>query len=277
MLAFAGNSLLARLALIDGGAGAWTFSVIRLLSGALVLALLVRLDLKGAGSWAGAISLLIYMVGFSYAYLELGAGLGALILFATVQFTMIGWALRSGEILSWAQWAGLSVAGAALLWLLSPNIDGAMGLATLAMIAAGMGWGAYSLIGRGVSAPTRDTAGNFVRASGIALLLSPLIIVTSPEPSPSQTALLAAFASGIITSGLGYSIWYAALPGLGRAQAGIMQLSVPALAAIGGILLLNEVLTLRLGLSTLIILIGVGVATLRPAARAPLSSSKPSR
>ena len=272
MLAFAGNSLLARYALLGDQAGAWTFSLIRLISGAAVLALIVRLDLRSAGSWSGGLSLLIYMAGFSYAYLELGAGLGALILFATVQFTMIGWALRSGERLGLLQWSGLLLAFGALIWLLSPNLDGALGVATLAMIAAGMGWGAYSLIGRGAQQPTRDTAGNFLRASLIALVLSPLVLFASPEPAPSQSALIAALVSGVVTSGLGYSIWYAAWPGFSRAQAGIMQLSVPAIAAIGGVLLLGEALTLQLALSTAIILAGVGVATLSTAPRKTLSS-----
>lgn len=275
MLAFTGNSLLARYALLGDQAGAWTFSLIRLVSGAVVLAMIVRLNVGSAGSWSGAISLLVYMAGFSYAYLELGAGLGALILFAMVQFTMIGWALRSGERLGIVQWGGLALAFGALVWLLSPNTEGALGIATLAMVAAGMGWGVYSLIGRGAFEPIRDTAGNFVRASLIALILSPLVLFASPEPAPSQGAVIAALTSGVVTSGLGYSIWYAALPGFSRAQAGIMQLSVPAIAALGGVLLLGEVLTLQLAVSTVIILTGVAICTLmKPPSKAVSSSEK---
>ena len=262
MLAFAANSILARLALLDDEAGAWTFSLIRLTSGAVVLAFLTRFSLRGAGSWRGAISLLIYVVGFSYAYLQLGAGLGALILFATVQFTMLGWALRSGERLHALQWAGFIIAFIALIWLLSPSSSGATGLAILAMIAAGIGWGAYSLIGRGATQPIMDTAGNFIRASVIAVLLSPLVVLIAPEPAPTKTVIWAALASGVITSGLGYAIWYAALPQLTRARAGIMQLTVPALAALGGVIFLAEPLTTRLAVSTLVILSGVGLATL---------------
>ncbi len=264
MIAFAANSVLARFALVDGASGAWSFTLIRLISGALALALLVRLKVKGTGSWKGAVSLLIYVAGFSYAYLALGAGFGALVLFAVVQFTMVGWALKSGERLSALQWAGLIAAFGALVWLLSPSLSApSSGFAILAMMAAGMGWGAYSLIGRSSKAPTRDTAGNFLRASLIALLLTPLIFFALPEARPGNTAIAAALASGIITSGVGYAIWYGVLPALGRAQAGILQLTVPAIAALGGVLFLSEPLTLRLALSAAIILGGVGLATLR--------------
>ncbi len=264
MIAFAANSVLARFALVDGASGAWSFTLIRLLSGALSLALLVRLKVKSTGSWKGAASLLIYVAGFSYAYLALGAGFGALVLFAVVQFTMVGWALKSSERLSALQWAGLIAAFGALVWLLSPSLSApSSGFAILAMMAAGMGWGAYSLIGRSSKAPTRDTAGNFLRASLIALLLTPIVFVTQPESMPGNTAIAAALASGIITSGIGYAIWYGVLPALGRAQAGILQLTVPAIAALGGVLFLSEPLTLRLALSAAIILTGVGLATLR--------------
>lgn len=264
MIAFAANSVLARFALVDGASGAWSFTLIRLISGALALALLVRLKVKGTGSWKGAASLLVYVAGFSYAYLALGAGFGALVLFAVVQFTMVGWALKSGERLSALRWAGLTAAFGALVWLLSPSLNTpSSGFAILAMMAAGMGWGAYSLIGRSSKAPTRDTAGNFLRASLIALLLTPLVFVTQPEALPGNTAIAAALASGIITSGIGYAIWYGVLPTLGRAQAGILQLTVPAIAALGGVLFLSEPLTLRLALSAAIILTGVGLATLR--------------
>ena len=264
MLAFAANSVLARYALVDGEAGAWTFTLIRLTSGALALAVLTRFSRLGAGSWRGAISLLVYVAGFSFAYLQLDAGLGALVLFAMVQFTMLGWALRSGERLTLLQWVGLIIAFCALIWLLSPSSSGAEGIAISAMMAAGIAWGAYSLIGRGATNPTQDTAGNFLRASLIALLLSPMIIFLAPEPAPSQTAISAALASGVITSGIGYAIWYSALPHLSRARAGIMQLSVPAIAALGGVIFLAEPLTTRLGLSTLAVLVGVGLATLAP-------------
>ena len=262
MLAFAANSILARMALVDGESGAWTFTLIRLTSGALALAILTRFSLRKAGNWRGAISLLIYVAGFSFAYLQLDAGLGALVLFATVQFTMLGWALRSGERLTLFQWSGFATALCALIWLLSPSSNGVQGMAAIAMIAAGIGWGSYSLIGRGAEHPTKETAGNFVRASLIALILSPFIFQFAPESAPSNTAIIAALASGILTSGMGYAIWYAALPQLSRIRAGIMQLTVPAIAALGGVIFLAEAMTTRLALSTLVILIGVGMATL---------------
>ena len=259
MLAFAANSLLARLALAEDGAGAWGFSLIRILSGALVLALLVRRHLAGAGSWQGAVSLLVYVAGFSFAYLALDAGLGALVLFASVQLTMIGWALVRGDRLGVLQWSGLALASAALVWLLSPGGAAPPPLAVAAMLAAGIGWGAYSLIGRSATQPTAATAGNFLRAGLIALALTPVVLVAAPEALPSGTALLAAVASGALASGLGYAIWYGALPGLGRAQAGALQLSVPPLAALGGTVFLNEPLTARLVLATLAILAGIGL------------------
>ncbi len=264
MIAFAANSVLARFVLVDGASGAWSFTLIRLISGALALAVLVRLRVRQTGSWKGAVSLLIYVAGFSYAYLALGAGFGALVLFAMVQFTMVGWALRSGERLSVPQWAGLLAAFGALVWLLSPSLrTPSSGFAILSMIAAGIGWGAYSLIGRSSTQPTRDTAGNFLRASLIALALTPVVSFMRPEVMPGQTAILAGLASGIFTSGIGYAIWYGVLPSLARAQAGILQLSVPAIAAIGGVLFLTEPLTARLAVSAMIILAGVGIATLR--------------
>jgi len=259
MVAFAANSLLARLALAEDGAGAWSFTLIRIGAGALVLAVLARHRLTHAGSWRGAASLLVYVAGFSYAYLALDAGLGALILFATVQLTMIGWALLRGDRLGILQWSGLALALAALAWLLSPGGAGTAPLAIAAMLAAGIGWGAYSLIGRGATEPTAATAGNFLRAGLIALMLTPLVLIAAPEAVPSGTGLLAAVASGALASGLGYAIWYAALPGLSRAQAGALQLSVPPLAAIGGTVFLSEPLTGRLVLATLAILAGVGL------------------
>lgn len=259
MVAFAANSLLARLALAEDGAGAWGFSLIRILSGALVLALLVRRHLAGAGSWQGAVTLLVYVAGFSFAYLALDAGLGALVLFASVQLTMIGWALVRGDRLGVLQWSGLALAFAALVWLLSPGGAAPAPLAVAAMLAAGIGWGAYSLIGRSATQPTAATAGNFLRAGLIALALTPLVLIAAPEALPSRTALLAAIASGALASGLGYAIWYGALPGLGRAQAGALQLSVPPLAALGGTVFLSEPLTVRLVLATLAILAGVSL------------------
>ena len=231
-----------------------------------MLALLTKFRLKD-GSMMGAISLLIYAGGFSYAYITMDAGLGALILFAMVQFTMLGAGVQAGERLSPRQWCGAGVAFAALIWLLWPNHNGDTSqapayLAVLSMAAAGIGWGVYSLVGRKSPNPLLSTAGNFTRASLIALILTIPVLFLSPEIKVSSHAVIAAVVSGALTSGVGYAIWYAVLPKLTRSQAGIMQLSVPAIAAIGGIIFLSEVLTQRVAISTALILLGVGLATL---------------
>ena len=266
MVAFAGNSILNRYALIDGNLGAWTFTLIRLISGATMLAFLTRFRLK-EGSMIGAMSLLIYAGGFSYAYITMDAGLGALILFAMVQFTMLGAGVQAGERLSPRQWCGAGLAFAALIWLLWPNHNGAASqapayLAIMSMAAAGIGWGVYSLVGRHSPNPLLSTAGNFARASLIALVLTIPVLFFSPEIKASSNAVIAAVVSGALTSGVGYAIWYAVLPKLTRSQAGIMQLSVPAIASVGGIIFLSEVLTRRVAISTALILLGVGLATL---------------
>jgi len=265
MIAFAANSLLGRLGLVEGGIGAGSFALIRLVSGALMLALIAgpRHSLS-AGSWAGAASLFVYAVLFSYAYIALPAGTGALILFAMVQITMVGAGLVSGERLNPLQWSGMSVAILALIWLLSPGIDTPPLRAAGMMAIAGIGWGTYSLLGRHTTGtdPTRRTAGNFLRASLLATLILPLVLWHQPEPVPQTYGILLAITSGAITSGLGYAIWYAALRSLAATKAGVAQLTVPAIAALGGVLLLAEPISLRFVLASTLILFGVGMATL---------------
>ncbi len=266
MLAFAGNSLLNRFALIDGEAGAWSFTLIRLISGALILMILSRFKWKH-GSWAGGLTLLHYAGGFSYAYLYLDAGLGALILFAMVQFTMLSAGIFAGERLGVFQGIGAMIAFFALFGLLWPSgsefrAAPTLMLSYLAMSAAGVGWGLYSLLGRTAQDPLVTTAGNFCRASLIAVFLAVPIFYAFPEAIPSKNSVGAAIISGALTSGVGYAIWYAALPKLTRLNAGIMQLSVPAIATIGGVLFLGEYLTLQSVVSTGLVLMGVGMATL---------------
>ncbi|MCH9751664.1 MAG: DMT family transporter [Alphaproteobacteria bacterium] len=266
MIAFAANSVLGRLGLIGTDIGAGSFALIRLISGAAVLLLICTLQSKRVtGTWAGGIALLAYAAFFSYAYIALSAGMGAIILFALVQLTMLGWGLFQGERLSTLQWAGFVVAIAALVWLVSPSIEAPPLLATAAMAIAGMGWGAYSLLGRGVSDPTAATAGNFLRASALGLPILALAISFAPEPLPQTDGILIAVVSGAVTSGLGYVIWYSVVKQLSASRAGIAQLSVPAIAAIGGVLFLSEPITLRFALSTLAILGGVGLAVLTAA------------
>lgn len=273
MLAFAGNSILNRFAVVDGGAGAWSFTLIRLVCGALTLALLARYRLGQKswrpqhGSWIGALCLLVYAASFSSAYLALDAGLGALILFASVQFTMMSRGLIAGESFSPRQWIGAAAALGAVVWLLWPDEASAMQAVPLwaaaAMGTSGFAWGLYSLIGRKTAAPLLATSGNFTRAALIAVIISVPVLLFWPETPPARSAALAAAASGAVTSGLGYAIWYTVLPAYSRLQAGVMQLSVPAIAAIGGVIFLGEVLTPRLVISAAVILVGVSAAAQR--------------
>jgi len=271
MIAFAANSVLGRLGLESGTIGAGSFALIRLLSGSAMLAALVLLSTKGdakgvmAGSCSGGVALLVYAGFFSYAYLELPAGTGAVILFAVVQVTMLGWAIIRGQNPSPLQWAGFGLAIGGLIWLVSPGIEAPSLIGTLAMSLAGIGWGIYSLLGRSSADPTQATAGNFIRASAIALICAGPVLLIYPERPPASYGIILAVISGAITSGLGYAIWYAAAKGLSITQAGIVQLSVPSLAALGGVMFLAEPITFRFIAATSLILAGVALALLTPA------------
>lgn len=273
MLAFAGNSILGRLALVAGEAGAGGFVLIRLLSGAVTLALLAALQGKALrGDWRSATALLGYAALFSYAYLALPAGTGAMILFAMVQTTMVGAGLRRGETLSPVQWAGLILSLVALGWLLSPGLEAPHPLGAAAMAGSGICWGTYSLLGRTPTDPTAATAGNFARAAALAAVLALPVFLLSPEAMPTPRGVGLAIASGALMSGLGYAIWYAALRDLSATRAGIAQLTVPMLAAAGGIVFLAEPITVRFVLASVAILAGVAVATLRRKQPAQASS-----
>lgn len=265
LLAFAGNSVLNRLALAEGEAGAWTFTLIRLVSGALVLALLVgpKSSLR-AGHPLSALALLAYAGFFSFAYLALTAATGALILFAMVQVTMISAGLLRGERLGPAQHAGGALAVAGLVALLGPGISAPSPLGAVMMVLAGIAWGIYSLRGRHAGNATEATAGNFLQAAALALVLSLPILALRPESGLTATGAALAVASGALTSGLGYAVWYTALKGLSASTAGMAQLSVPAFAAIGGALILSEPLTARYLIASAVILGGVALATLGP-------------
>ena len=236
MLAFAANSVLARLAFATAGAEAMSYTGIRLAAGALTLALLLaarnRAVPKIAGTWPGAAALLGYALFFSIAYLLLGAGIGALILFATVQIGILGWAVLKGDRPGPLQWLGLAIAFAALVYLVSPGLVAPHPLGTLLMVVAGLCWAAYTLIGRGSQSPLADTAGNFIRTVPVALAL---ILAGGLSHGITPLAAVYAILSGALASGLGYAIWYAVLPRLSRTRAGIVQLSVPAIAAMGGV------------------------------------------
>jgi len=268
MTAFAANSVLARLAMQGGDAGPYGFTLIRIVSGAVVLALLVSpRRAMTSGSWQSAAALLAYAGAFSLAYLSLTAGTGALILFALVQITMIGWGLAHGERLTPARWLGLLLAICGLVWLLLPGLDAPPLAGAGLMALSGIAWGVYSLRGRGKPAPTASTAGNFLRAALLALIIALPLLFLVPETPPSPAGISYAIVSGAVTSGLGYAIWYAALRDLTASLAGIAQLTVPALAALGGVLALGEPLTPRFLAATAAILLGGALASLAKPAR----------
>lgn len=265
MLAFAGNSLLCRAALRDAGMDAANFTAIRILAGALSLWLIVRLRHGGgepgpAGNWPSALALFAYAAAFSYAYLELPAGAGALLLFGAVQATMIGYGLWRGERLDPRQSAGLLVACAGLVGLLLPGLSAPPLRGSLLMLGAGAAWGIYSLRGRGAGDPTRVTAGNFMRATLPALVLA---LAGLPLASLDPAGVAYAVASGALTSGVGYAIWYTAVRGLRATTAATVQLSVPVIAALGGALLLSEPVTPRLVLASVAVLGGIMLVIVR--------------
>ena len=262
MMAFAGNSLLCRAALRHMTIDAASFTALRILSGAAVLWLILQLrgrDARHAGSWLSAIALFVYAAAFSFAYLSLSAGTGALLLFAAVQATMIAWGLRKGERLHARQVIGLALAFVGLVLLLLPGISTPPVGGSLLMLGAGVAWGVYSLRGKGVADPIAATAGNFLRAAPMALLLS---LAFAASAKFDRAGVLYAVASGALTSGLGYVIWYAALPGLEAASAASVQLSVPVLTALAGILLLGESLTLRFAVAAVAVLGGIALVVL---------------
>lgn len=259
MLAFAGNSLLCRLALRETEVDAASFTAIRLLSGALTLWLLLTLRQAGqpiAGNWSGAVALFTYAAAFSFAYLQLDTGVGALLLFGAVQLSMLLWGLLRGERLGLSASLGTALATAGLMALLLPGASAPPLLAALLMLLAGVAWGAYSLLGRGQGDPLAVTTGNFLRAAPLAVLLALVLLSQLNWDGPG---LFYAVLSGALTSGVGYAIWYSALPGLRASQAATVQLSVPILAALGGSLLLGEALSLRLMLSAVAVLGGIAL------------------
>lgn len=258
MLAFAGNSLLCRMALATTTIDPASFTAIRIVAGALVLAMIVRLRHAGAplGDWPSGIALFVYAAAFSFAYVTLPAAAGALLLFGSVQATMIGHGLASGERPGMQQLAGLATAFAGLVGLLLPGLSAPPLQGSLLMIAAGAAWGIYSLRGRSGGDATRETAGNFLRA---AVLAGGLGLLMLPVASIDHAGVLYAVASGALASGVGYAVWYTALRGLAATSAASVQLSVPVIAAVGGILLLGEPLTLRLVLCSTAVLGGIGL------------------
>jgi drug/metabolite transporter (DMT)-like permease len=263
MLAFAANSLLCRLALQQGAIDPASFGSVRLASGTLTLAAVLALRRRSdAGApaarrdWLAAAMLWLYVACFSFAYVSLSAGTGALVLFGAVQLTMFSVGLQRGERFTALAWCGFVLAIAGLAALVWPGVTAPPAWGTALMATAGIAWGVYSLRGRGAGEPVAATAGNFARATPLALALS-VAMIASVDLSTRGVVL--AVLSGALTSGIGYVVWYAALPGLSALRAATVQLSVPPLAALGGVLLLAEALTPRLAGASLAILGGVGL------------------
>ncbi|MCK6695407.1 MAG: DMT family transporter [Thermoanaerobaculia bacterium] len=262
LVAFAGNSLLCRLALRHSGMDAASFTTIRLVSGAVILWLIARgrpRDTAGQGSWSAALALFAYAAAFSFAYLNLTVATGALLLFGAVQGTMIGYGIRKGERLSWLKATGIILAILGLVGLLLPGLSAPPPGASALMLAAGIAWGIYTLLGRKAGDPVKVTAGNFLRAAPMALALS---LLTLPYATLDQAGIGYALASGALASGIGYVLWYTVLPQIKTSTAATLQLSVPVIAAAGGILFLGEPITIRLLLASATVLGGIALVVL---------------
>lgn len=267
MIAFASNSLLCRAALKQTSIDAASFTLIRVFSGAVSLCLLMNLrrmirttqSVGIGGNWISALALLLYAAGFSFAYLTVAAGTGALLLFGAVQATMILWGFHKGERLRAIQILGLIVAMTGLVVLLFPGLSAPPLFGSILMLVAGVAWGIYSLRGKREENPVIATTGNFVRAVPFAVAVS---IIFLQWLHLDLAGVIYAIISGAITSGLGYVIWYSVLPSMRAASAATVQLSVPVLAASGGILLLGEPLTLRYLLASVAVLGGIALVVL---------------
>jgi drug/metabolite transporter (DMT)-like permease len=272
MLAFAGNSLLCRLALKNTSIDAASFTSVRLIAAALTLWVLLRIRGKSdslLGNWPSALALFVYAAGFSFAYINLTAATGALLLFGSVQISMISVGLWKGERFSSVQLLGLAFALAGLVGLVLPGLAAPPLMSAILMVCAGVAWGVYSLRGgRGAGDPTSVTAGNFLRTLPLTVGLS---LFMWSHVNLDQAGLVYAVASGAVTSGIGYAIWYYALPALKATEAATVQLSVPVIAACGGILLLAEPINLRLVLASVAILSGIALVILNKKSQFNLS------
>lgn len=274
MLAFAANSILCRLALTQTAIDPAGFTLVRIASGAASLWLIARATghaKAGAGSWRGAAALLAYAAAFSFAYLTMTAGTGALLLFGAVQATMILVGLYRGERLVPLQWGGLALALGGLALLLAPGLSAPDPLGALLMVGAGAAWGVYSLLGRASRDPIATTAGNFLRAAPMAAVLALPAALAGPLSGGGlrwdQGGLVYAVLSGALASGVGYSIWYAALPALAAARAASVQLSVPVITALVAVLALGERITPVLAVSSVAVLGGIALVILAKSRR----------
>ena len=259
LTAFAANSILCRFALGTESIDAAGFTCIRLLSGvvALFLILFVRAGLsptRSMGSWSAGLMLFLYAVTFSYAYLELDTGTGALILFGSVQTTIVGVSIVRGNRLLWIEWVGLAISFAGLVYLLLPGVSAPSIPGFVLMSIAGAAWGFYTLLGRGSDNPLADTAYNFLRSMPLTLVI---LIAAFGDFHITTAGAMLAILSGAVTSGLGYTIWYTALKNITATQAAVSQLAVPVIAALGGVIFMAELITLRLTVAAVMILGGI--------------------
>ena len=259
LIAFAANSVLCRLALGEGSIDAFSFTIIRLLSGAIVLLAIIRINRNKTGSsekgsWSASLMLFLYAITFSFAYITLDTGTGALILFGSVQITMLLLSVISGNRLHITEWVGITIAFTGFVYLVLPGVTTPSAVGFLLMAIAGIAWGIYTLKGRGSKSPLMDTGYNFLRTIPLVIIL---IIVTIKNVNYSSEGILLAVLSGGIASGIGYTIWYIALGGLSATQAAVLQLLVPVIAALGGVIFVSEEITLRLMLSAAMILGGI--------------------
>jgi drug/metabolite transporter (DMT)-like permease len=257
MIAFAGNSLLCRMALKETTIDAASFTSMRLLSGALMLWLLMRWQNQAPlkhGSWRSAVALFLYAVALSYAYRTINTGAGALMLFGAVQVTMILAGFISGERMSLLQSLGFAAAISGLVILVSPGVEAPSILDSVLMLASGVAWGIYSLYGRGQSNPAAATAGNFLRAAPMSIALSLLALPWLQLDTPG---VIYAVLSGAVTSALGYILWYRVLQQMSAMTASTVQLSAPLIATLGGIVMLGEAITYDLVIASLLILGGI--------------------
>lgn len=262
IIAFAGNSILCRAAFTHSSIDAASFTSIRLAAGALMLCLLARSRCRphaGAGSWMSAFALFVYAAGFSFAYVKLSAATGALLLFGAVQVTMIGNGIWRGERLDNLQLSGLVLAFSGLVGLLLPGLSAPSLSGAVLMLTAGAAWGVYSVRGKGMGDPIRVTASNFSRAVPFALILS---IMLCDGSSLDNVGFFYAATSGALTSGIGYVVWYTALPAITSTTAATVQLSVPIITAFTGVALLREPVTLRLAVASIAVMGGIAMVIL---------------
>jgi len=261
LIAFAANSVLCRLALGGSAIDASTFTIVRLLSGVIVLTVILNISKINSnsspstkGSWPASIALFLYAITFSFAYVTLETATGALILFGSVQITMILLSIFSGNRLHISEWVGMAIAFAGFVYLVLPGVTTPSVIGFFLMTVSGIAWGVYTLKGRGSKSPIMDTAFNFLRTLPFVIILA---IITIKYAHYSSEGILLAALSGGIASGIGYLIWYIALSGLSVTQAAVLQLLVPVIAAVGGIIFVSESISLRLAVSSTMILGGI--------------------